>query len=213
MKRALLLTLFISLLFSCSKKQSNNLVRSEEFEIPDSLFALKNISGINDKLVFDSTNKRKLIKLDSTFNRKIIYPILIDNHGFKKKYIDGFESSFFISKQKKIGNFQPIILSTYGVDNWCILLVVVNSHYTPISHIILRGNYGSAYEMINKDLEYVDEYFCTKIDSNSITTTKTISYMNLFKEVYKDSINYRSEILKNGLIKTQRIDSFRIFNK
>lgn len=212
MKSTLFFAFLLSVLLSCSTKQSNQLVQSKDFEMPDSLFALKDISEINDKLLLDSTKEVKFVKLDSTFIHKIINPILVKNHGFRKEYIDGFETSYFISKQKKIGNFQPIILSTFGVDNWCILLVIVDSNYTPISHTILKGNYGSAFKMINKNLDYVDEYLYSKIDENFITTRRKISYLNSFKEIYKDSINYRSEILKNGIIKTQRIDSIRIFN-
>ncbi len=213
MKKTIFFAFLLSALFSCSKKQSNLLVQTKSFEIPDSLFALKDITEINDKLLNDSKTKVKFVKLDSIFNHKIIYPILIKNHGFRKDYIDGYETSFFISKQKKIGNFQPIILSTFGVDNWCIMLVVVDSTFRPISHAILKGNYGAALRELNKNLYCEDEYLYSKIDENFITTSKITTYSNSDKEIYKDSINYKSIILKNGFIKTQKIDSIRIFIK
>jgi hypothetical protein len=221
MKNTIYLTILLTLLFSCSTKISYKTFQNIGFGIPDSLFALKNICNTdfidsiylrNNQLFLDSTRKVKFTEVDSIFKRKIIYPVLINNHEFRKEYLDSFEQSFFISKQQKTGKYQPITLWTFGVDNYCLLLVMVDSALNPVSHIILNGNYGSAFIKIDDKHDYTNEYKHSKIKGDIITTCKISTFYNTnnSKEIYADSIVYKSEILKNGLINTQKTDSVRI---
>jgi len=150
--------------------------------------------------------------MDWILKRKIIYPVLINNHDFSKEYLDSNEQSFYISKQQKAGEFQPVILWNYGVDNYCLLLVVVDSTLTPISHTILNGNYGTGIEKSDKNISYWTQFKHSKVNGTIITSCKITTFYNDLnsKEIYIDSIILKSEILKNGLIKTQRTDSVRI---
>lgn len=219
MKKKVHYILLLSLLFSCSTKQSHQTMHNKDFEVPDSLFALKNLSNTNilgsvytkqTGFFLYSVSKVKFTMLNSVFNQKITYPILVKDHGFRKDYLDSYESSYFISKQQKVGNYQPITIWTEGLDNCCLLLVVVDSTFKPISHTILKGNYGCALKQINKNVDCVTEYTYSTLKRNKIISCRITTYFNIDKEVYKDSIVYRSEIQKDGLIKTQKTDSVRL---
>ena len=227
MKKTLFLVLLLSVLFSCSKKQSDNNKNDTYTELADSLFLYKNIANTDfvkhiyfsdDNLCYsDSTKKHKLISLDENAKLNITVPIISKQTGAEKGYIKSYVNAYYVSKQKKVGRCQPIIIYCSGDDYMSLILVVLDSiNHAKSGIIIWGGEFGGPYE-INDSISCFAENRYSKLKDDCIKTYKVNSFARTkdegFKTIYKDSIVYKSQILGNGLIKTQEIDSVRIFNK
>ena len=219
MNKILLFGLLILLGFSCSV---NTRMKVDKFELPDSLFALINIEStdivnkvryIDNKLFLDSSRKVEFIALDTTYKTKILAPILKKDMGIDKDYVESFILSYFISKQDKIGDYQPVIIWTSGDDYTSLILALVDSSLNPVSHLVLNeGLFSGPYE-VNDSLTSWGEDKCSHINGTIINTYTLNTYVwtdSRNDSAFVDSIIYKSQILQNGQIKTEKIDSIRI---
>ena len=219
MNKLILFVLIIGLGFSCSVKTDKNF---NEFGLPDSLFALKNIENadlvykvkyIDNKLFLDSLKKIEFVALNTTYKLKILAPILKQELGVDKDYVKSFMISYFISKQDKIGDYQPVIIWISGDDYTSLILTLVDSTLNPVSHLVLNGGlFAGPYEF-NDSLTCWGEDKYSKINKNRIESYTLNTYVwtdSRNDSVFVDSINYKYQIMENGQIKTEKIDSIRI---
>jgi hypothetical protein len=223
MKRLLIFGLILGLIYSCSGssiKQPNRTI-----ELPDNLFALKNVHNssfinkvkfIDNRLFLDSSKQVEFFPLDSNLKGKILAPILKMDLRVESDYVKSFIISYFISKQDKIGDYQPVIIWASGDDYTSLILAVLDSNLCPISHIILYGGqFAGPYE-INDSLTSWGEEKQSIIEGNQIKSTVLTTYVwtdSRNDSAFIDSISYKSKILGTGKIMTEKLDSIRIIKK
>jgi hypothetical protein len=212
------LLLVCSLFFlSCSTGQNN-----QKVILSDDLFAFKNLKNSSivksfkyqdNHLFSDSTFRTEFVPLDSTFKRLVLAPIMKKDLGVDPEYSEKFILSHFISKQEKIGKYQPIIIYSTGDDYTSLMFVVLDSTINPISHLILWGGlFAGPYE-INDSLTSWGKETSSKINDNEITSyiSKTYVWSDARNDTALiDSLAYQSKIRDNGTIETKLIDSLRI---
>jgi hypothetical protein len=214
------LIFYFLLLISCSARQDNrNLVLS------DDLFVIKNLrnSSIthsfkyqNNRLFSDSTFRTEFVPLDSTFKRLILAPIMKKDLGVNAEYSEKFILSHFISKQNKLGKYQPIVIYSTGDDYTSLILVVLDSTINPISHIVLNGGqFAGPYE-VNDSLTSWGKVTYSTINGSEINSYISKTYVwtdSRNNSAFIDSLVLSSKIRDNGTIETRLIDSLRIKRK
>lgn len=223
MRKLIFLGLILGLIYSCSATSSKKLDRSED--LPDSLFALKNVQNtsfidkvkfLDNRLFLESSKRVEFFPLDTNLKSKILAPILKTDLGVESNYVKSFITSYFISKQDKIGDYQPIVIWTSGDDYTSLILAVLDSNLIPISHITLYGGlFAGPYE-INDSLTSWGEEKHSIIDGNQIKSTVMTTYVwtdSRNDSSFIDSIIYKSKILETGKIMTEKLDSIRIIKK
>jgi hypothetical protein len=211
---------FIFTLIANSKFQSNyyfqNADNSTYLDLPDSLFAFKNITNtdfvrqIDWDGYTDSTRSKKIERIDSSTVVKLLCPNFIKT-GEYSYYMTSF---FFISKQHKIGDIQPIIILGSGTDYTELILLTLDKIGKPIDYYSLLKYDCAGTWSVGDSLVAI-----CPIKGSSITSTKIKTYV---KKIYYrpdnktrtltnysriDSITYKSTILPTGHFKTKRMDS------
>ncbi|MGL1886694.1 MAG: hypothetical protein OCD76_09280 [Reichenbachiella sp.] len=148
----------IALAISCSNNSDSNKV---EFNLSDDLFALKNITNsqslnnifyTENRLFYDSSKKIEFTVLDSIAKQKILAPIMKIDLGVDVEYTQSFMKSYFISIQNPIGKFKPIVIWTSGDDYTSLILTLIDSTCTPVSHVLLSGGVFTGPYEINDSL-------------------------------------------------------------
>jgi hypothetical protein len=218
----MILGLFVGMTYSCSVSTDKQI---EKLNLPDTFFVLKNyhnsdllakVKYINNRLFLDSTKQIEFVALDTNYKVKILAPVLKEDLGVDENYVKSFLISYFISKQDKIGNFQPVIIWISGDDYNSLIMVLLDSALNPISHILLNGGfYAGPYE-VNDSLTSWGEEKNSRIDGNKIESYCLNTYVWTDSRndlTFIDSLSYKSIILENGLIQTEKVDSIRIVKR
>jgi hypothetical protein len=209
--------ILICCLYSCSNSKQET---TNKLQLSDSLFALKNLGYadinrtkfIDNGLYTDSTKKVEFIPLDSFYIEKILAPILKQELGVDKDYVKSFMYSYFISIQEKIGNNRPLIIWSSGDDYESMILAIVDSTLKPVSYLVLSGGiFAGPYEVDDSLSSWGEDKYSIindkRIESYTINAYVWTNSQN--DTAIIDSIIYHSEILENGMIITNKVDSIR----
>jgi hypothetical protein len=182
-----------------------------------SWFALHNLTstGQADHFLYDekgyytdSTRKVPFTALDSFQKMTYLMPVL----ECDSEYLKQFMPAHFISIQEKVKGFTPIIVELSGDDYWALHYVLLDEKHLPVSDLLVHGGFcsGPAGET---DSTYTEcpirhSFFRgDQVDSYELHVTHSTS--RIPKPDIVDSISFRSVILENGTIRTQRTDSVR----
>ena len=105
-----------------------------------------------------------------------------------------------------------MIIWTSGDDYTSLILTLVDSTLNPVSHLVLNGGlFAGPYEF-NDSLTCWGEEKYSKIKGSRIESYTLNTYVwtdSRNDAAFVDSINYISQIMENGQIKTEKIDSMR----
>jgi hypothetical protein len=198
---------FIFLFISCG--QTIKLDNSEKDCLPDNLFVA---TGLKQSMILEDFKhdkhwdyfykKKRLIALDSLQKTKLLEPFVQWFPAYQ--YI-----AHFVSKQDKIGEFQPIILRVVGTDYLTLWLLLLDNECKPVSVFYLEGkNCEGPWETDSTIMDCPikrNKFKGNKIDSYEIRKT---DFLNTDKSII-DSLVYATEISEKGEFKTKRIDSVR----
>lgn len=200
--------LFLLLIFltSCHFQTSN---QNDGVCLPDQLFALKNLEesiplneffvGRDQALYYKD---QQLTALDSVQERVMLKP-------FVPFFSADEYTAFFISKQPKIGEWQPVILRVTRATGLYEWLVIVDKDCKPISRFILEGENCEAPIETDSTLMYCpfrkNKLVGNRIESYEIRTTR---FLDDQKKVI-DSLSYVTEIDEKGMFRTKKKDSVR----
>ena len=119
--------------------------------------------------------------------------------------------AYFLSKQEKIGDLQPIILLIDGDDYNSITIIILNKYNRPISGFNLTGGMNSGpTEKGDSVLEYESHGF-SLIDGRNITSVR-FNHIDFISDSLKkpsiiDSVVFSTLIDKVGHIKTRKLMS------
>ena len=157
----------------------------------------------------------------------------IDTAEFEKiiEYLDtniGGDHYYFISKQEKIGDFQPIIIDVDASHYNDLLLIVLDKMNLPVSYLVLnKGVNEDTHAIFNLADSLYRTFHCgaSLLQKNEIYWYRVNNYSIEFRMQstpgakaelmggprwpYDDSIKYLSVIQSNGNITTKLIDSVR----
>jgi len=210
-----LIAIFLSCSISPSQSKESPLSTSS-CSLPDSLFALKNISNslvaehfyydTNNSCYADSSKRIKLTLLDDTQKRQYIDSI----PPYGREWIIGDWQMYFVSKQNKIDSFTPIIVSAGGTDFSALILVLLDTSCHPVSHFILSGG-ECGVDPIECDFKQsflngkqIKSYVRTIVDKENLYDSDSLLV---------DSVNFVTEILPDGSLETKKVDSSRYKRK
>jgi hypothetical protein len=208
--------MLVYIICSCNESNTKN-TNNNELSLKDSLFVFKGISSTEiveksvwdfEQLYVDSTEKRTYIKLDNKQKLRLLPNILKMDTLWIRMDIQ----AYFISKQEKIGNIQPIIIQTSGTDFAALLLINLDNKGNLLSGMILTGGENSSPQGELDSLLFLRPYtrcFFNKNHIKSYTLSAMVEKNRNNKLAIIDSVNYESVIESNGTIKTKKLDSFR----
>ncbi len=222
------------ILLSCSNKttnKNNDKVIADKFQLTDSLFPYHNIKSSlitkrfcydkeKDICFTDSTKQKTFVFLDSIQKVRFIAPAILDenkgNENITNEYVAHFMAAYFISKQKKIYEFTPIVVAVNGDDYEALFLILLDKLNTPVSFYRISGGFEGG------PIEETDSTLVLGPDRESFLNDTEIYSYELY-EIKKldankrmsiiDSITYKSKILPSGKIETKTLDSVRYERK
>jgi|GEM_PF-3434627 len=185
----------------------------------DSLFMFHNINTSLFKA--DSATMSQYVAMDTIQKMQYLTPKIIDSENpdvmkVGQTYINEYVGAYFISKQEKIGDAQPIIVSASGDDYHALILIVLNKNNKPVSHILLSGGLSAG-----PDGELGDSIILLHDRESLIKHDTLITYILRVRQPENkdnasptiDSISYIRKILPTGEIKTIKTDSVRYSRK
>jgi hypothetical protein len=214
-------------LYSCSNNSSSEdkeQSSSQTVQLADSLFVLRNIDNslivnnfwcdpkTNYELYSDSISKKLFVKLDSAQKQKLIVPIIIKELPIDANYVIQNMRALFISKQKQIGDYTPIIVWVDGDDFGALYYVTLDKELNIISYFKMNGgeeggpSYGADSTM---ELPTIRHSYINGNEIHTYTLTEFVKPDSIKHPSIFDSVNYVSNILPSGQIETKRIDSVR----
>ncbi|HYV93938.1 MAG TPA: hypothetical protein VE978_19325 [Chitinophagales bacterium] len=218
----LIIIIFYVGLCSCSSDQSHSSFsetgkKDNYLNLPDSLFALKNIPDTkiiesfrwDHGLFLDSTKKIKFHSLDSSQKQNLLVHMIYDSSSIMDlMFFD------FISKQNKIGTIQPIVIHGGGDDYDELFLLTLDAHGKPIAYYSLYGGLcaGSwdAEDSLNTWCPTIHSFF----RSDSVITSVVKEYDRKDASTNScriDSLTYSAKISFTGEITSKLIDSVRFY--
>lgn len=205
-----LIAIIIIFQFSCStpvdKTQDQNVQA-----LPDSLFPLKNIS----KTEIPDDLKLKYHDLDSSEKMAYVAPIFLKDksHSIDLDYFIHWQTARFISKQNKIEDFTPIIVSIGGDDFDAIYYILLDKTNKPVSGFQIGGSgICGGPEEVSDSLLRVCPIRRSYLDNDIISTnilTMTFQPDSVKHPTFFDSVTYISKVLPTGIIETKLLDSIR----
>jgi len=161
-----------------------------------------------DELYTDSTFKTAYIKLNEQQRIKLIAPFIMKELGVNEKYAGDLMSAYFVSKQNKIGNLQPILIKISGDDYGSLTMIILDKSDTPIDGYNVEGGKEGGPTEIGDSLIRFEARRYSHINNNVITTydiNETDHTDTTKKQELIDSEVYKTVINKNGTFSTRRI--------
>lgn len=205
--------LLLLVLWACNNKQPVNSSGTEDITeqdyLADSLYKFHNYTGRIDLNTVDTKN---LVACDSIFKLKYANNIIVvDTVTLRAVY--PFYECYFVSKQQKILNYQPIIVRINADDYFAFILMVLDGNRNLISWKELSGGFcGGPAEYENK-IEYCAENYSIINGSNSFTFISLNKVIPVMDSIVRedstlvDSLSYHISINNNGIINKQLTDS------
>lgn len=205
-----------------SKTVDKKDLRTDTALLADANFSLKNLKNTgelwknhkfyNDKLYADSTHKLSFRQLTKAQKAKLVQPFVSkDIPVADPKTIPDLMNAYFISKQDKVGEYQPVILFIDGDDYTALTLIVLDKNNNYVSGFNLCGGFNSGPWMQGDTVTAFPDNRISFFNKNQITSYQVSEYLypdSLKKSSIKDSIVINSYIDKNG-----KIDSKTVFKK
>jgi hypothetical protein len=202
------------MLSACGNKQPANIgteVVAEQDYFADSLYKYHNYTG---RLDIETIDTKNLIATDSTF--KLIYAnsiIVMDTVTLSAVY--PFYGCYFVSKQKKFSNHQPIIVRIEADDYFAVILMVFDDNKSLISWKELSGGLCAGPSEYEDRIEYCPESYSIANNNTDLTFISSTEIIPVIDSVVIqdstliDSLTYHISINNNGIINRQLIDSVR----
>jgi hypothetical protein len=145
---------------------------------------------------------KRLVMLDSSMIVRL----------FESPYEAQYRKFFFVSKQKKEKEYQPIVFFVSGDDYSALTLLTVDSLGYPVDKVNIEGgNWGGPTEIGDSLMLSMEPTF-SMLNGNEIIKSRSTYYERLHDaySFFIDSIVYKSTIDRKGKITTTVLDSIRL---
>jgi hypothetical protein len=230
----ILLPILLALVISCSNEKKNETKINKDDQTAKAVASI-NSSFLNDKnylyqnikiteglkfigkrllngnydnhLYADSAFKRFYIELDKNQKGKLIASFISKMLKVDASYPVDLMKAFFVSKQDKIGDLQPIIVHIGGDDYSSLTMILLDENNNFVSGYNISGGMDSGPEEKGDSLISFEATSYSHLNDNKITTfriNETDHTDSTKKEVIIDSNVFVSVIGKAGKIVTKQ---------
>lgn len=153
--------------------------------LADINFAFKNLKNTNDvkfvnrvlksgdldsKVYTGSTYKKAFVKLSSNQKTLLVTPFVSKTLNVNDKYVRENVIAYFVSKQDKTGDMQPVIVQITADDYSSITMITLNSKNKPVDGFNLQGGPQPGPEAVGDSLTSIELKSYSLINKNIITT-------------------------------------------
>jgi hypothetical protein len=185
--------------------------------LADKNFAFKNITntlfernfklGDDGKLYSDSTHKLAFVELSKAQKVKLLAASIKKEIGVNSDYVRDMMTAFFIAKQNKIGDLQPIVVQVGGDDYGALKMILLDKNNIVVSAFNITGGMQGGPSTIGDSLTDYEEKNYSTINGSTITNTRiNVSDFadSLKKPSYVDSEVYKIVFDRSGKISTKQ---------
>jgi hypothetical protein len=166
-----------------------------------------NDTSVDNNIYADSSYSRKYVQLTPAQKFQLIAPFMAKSLNVKPEYARDLLTAYFISKQKKIGDLQPIIVSIGGDDYGSLTMIILNKQGQPIDGYNLDGGMQPGPEDIGDVATKFDLKSYSKLKNREITTVRMdeIDYKDTTKkDIQIDSNVFKTLIQTDGSFNTKQ---------
>lgn len=171
---------------------------------------------IDNNIYTDSSYSRKCVQLTAAQKFQLIAPFMAKSLNVKPEYARDLLTAYFISKQKKIGDLQPIIVSIGGDDYGSLTMIILNKQGQPIDGYNLDGGMQPGPEDIGNVATKFDLKSYSKLKNREITTVRMdeIDYKDTTKkDIQIDSNVFKTLIQTDGSFNTKQTVKAHFFTQ
>jgi hypothetical protein len=164
-------------------------------------------TSVDNNIYTDSSYSRKYIELTAKQKLWLIGPFIGKTLDVKPVFARDLMSAYFVSKQKKIGDLQPIIIWITGDDYGSLTMIILNKQHQPIDGYNLDGGMQPGPEDIGDSLMKFDLKSYSKLKNREITTVRMeeTDYTDTTKkDIQIDSNVFKTLIQTNGSFNTKQ---------
>jgi len=162
-----------------------------------------------ENLYLDSTHKVRFIELTKQQKSKLMVPFIAKELGVKDvSTVENYMQAFFIAKQNKTEDLQPIVLYVVGDDCASLTLIVLDKDRQAVSGFNLCGGLDAGPYSTGDSLTTYEAKSYSSLDKNQIITCRIINSDfadSLKKPSVVDSNVFKSVINKSGKIITAQV--------
>jgi len=164
--------------------------------------------NMDGKVYTDSTYKTTFIQLSKEQKIQLIGPFIKKELGVNEQYAADLMTAYFVSKQKKIGDLQPILIQIEGDDYGSLTMIILDKNHKPIDgYNVDGGPQGGPTELGDSLIKYEVRRY-SHIKGTDITTydiTETDHTDTTKKQETIDSEVFKTIIGTSGTFSTRRI--------
>jgi hypothetical protein len=120
--------------------------------VQNTLLVWNKMLDVPKHVFVDSTRKTTFIKLTNKQKTKLVTPFMKNELGVNDLYVRKFMDAYFVAKQQKLGELQPIILYITGDDYGSYTLILLDKNQNFINGINVNGGQEPGPEDIGDSL-------------------------------------------------------------
>jgi hypothetical protein len=166
----------------------------------------------DDNLYTDSTFKKSYIPLNLYQKSQLIQKFFSNLMKVDSSYAVNSMEAYFVAKQDKIGNLQPILIRLQGDDYVSLTMIILNKENKYISGYNVSGGFNSGADQRGDSVETYEARSYSHLKDNKINTYYIYETdpMDMIKTTASiDSNVFESIIGANGQFKTKQVAKVR----
>ncbi len=171
------------------------------------VFKKMEAGGIDSNLYADSGYKKKYVQLTRRQRIDLVAPFILKTLKAQPDYARDLVRAYFIAKQNKIGDIQPIILHISGDDYMSLTMILLDKNDKYLCGYNISGGIMGGPTSIGDSLESYELKSYSKIGDDQITTyrlTETDHTDTTKKQITIDSNIFETRITPNGNFLTKQ---------
>ncbi len=197
-------------------QQKDSLLTGDTGLLADKNFAFKNINNTllaskfkyqDGKLYADSTHKVVFVELSKAQKVKLLAASMKKEADVNSDYVRDLMGAYFIAKQDKIGDLQPIIVQVSGDDYDALKMILLDKNNAVVNAFNIAGGMQGGPETIGDSLTQYEARNYSYLNKNIVTNIQiNISDFadSLKKPSIIDSAVFKTVIANTGKINTKQ---------
>jgi hypothetical protein len=165
------------------------------------LFRRLGSGGFDSNMFADSNYKKTYVQLTPQQKVKLIAPFISNILKVNEEYPRDLMQAYFISKQRKVGDIQPIIIHISGDDYTSLTMILLNKNGEYVSGFNISGGMDGGPTEIGDSLLSYEAKSYSNINNDQLTTcriTETDHTDTAKKQVIIDSNVFQTIVTPNG---------------
>jgi hypothetical protein len=175
--------------------------------VKNTLPIFKNIKYYKEVMYADSTHNTAFVELTKSQKLKLVVPFISKELKVDEKYVVDMMQAYFVARQAKVGDLQPIILYITGDDYTSLTMILINKAGLPAGGFNVNGGFQGGPEQVGDSITKYELRSYSYLKGNQITTIKIeqSDYADTLKRLSViDSTVFKSIIANDGKITTKQ---------